>query len=241
MPECRERVGKGVVTFSCSVPVPAGASSHEGPCAAIEVPRTMKQRENWEAEQRHQASGLAEFQGRAQTTAERYTDGATDPPGTEAPQPEPRVVRAGGVGEALDRAGVPPHVATEASQEAPQPTKAGRKHDQPMPVVNDRPAVQDQLIVEIERRKKIGVERYGTLLQPFNGRSAIRDAFEESLDLTIYLRQVLAEQDEVAERTRHIRDLLDPPKPYTDTPPVSDDTRDQVLMLLDDLLELLGQ
>src|SRR4051794_8429667 len=101
MPECRERVGKGVVTFSCSVPVPAGASSHEGPCAAIEVPRTMKQRENWEAEQRHQASGLGEFQGRAQTTAERYTDGATDPPGTEAPPPEPRVVRAGGVGEAL--------------------------------------------------------------------------------------------------------------------------------------------
>jgi hypothetical protein len=227
MAECGARVGTGVTTFPCTIE----GSGHQGPCMAIEFPRTVRARERWEAEQRHQASGLGEFQGRAETTAERYTENPTPAPGSE--DPEPRVVRAGGVGEALDRAGVPPHV--------PQPTKEGRAHDQPMPVVNDRPAVQDALIVDVERRKQIGVERYGTLLQPFNGRSAIRDAYEESLDMAIYLRQVLAEQDEVVGRTRHIRDLLDPPKPYTDTPPVSDETRDRVLALLDDLLALLGE
>lgn len=70
-----------------------------------------------------------------------------------------------------------------------------------MPVKNDGPCIQDLVIADIERRKAIGLERYGTLLQPFNGRDALRDAYEEALDLCQYLRQVLEERDRTAEGT----------------------------------------
>lgn len=69
--------------------------------------------------------------------------------------------------------------------------------EQPMPKKNDRPCIQDLVIADIEGRKVIGVERYGTLLQPFNGRDALRDAYEEALDLCQYLKQALIERDEV--------------------------------------------
>lgn len=44
-------------------------------------------------------------------------------------------------------------------------------------------------------RKEIGRERYGTVLQPFNGRDALRDAYEEALDLCQYLKQALVERE----------------------------------------------
>jgi hypothetical protein len=52
------------------------------------------------------------------------------------------------------------------------------------------------VIADIEKRKAIGLERYGTLLQPFNGRDALRDAYEEALDLAQYLRQAIEERDQ---------------------------------------------
>jgi hypothetical protein len=51
------------------------------------------------------------------------------------------------------------------------------------------------VIADIEKRKAVGLERYGTLLQPFNGRDALRDAYEEALDLAQYLRQAIEERD----------------------------------------------
>jgi hypothetical protein len=44
-------------------------------------------------------------------------------------------------------------------------------------------------------RDALGAERYGTRLQPHNGRDAMRDAYEEVLDLCVYLRSVLYERD----------------------------------------------
>lgn len=63
------------------------------------------------------------------------------------------------------------------------------------PKVNNLPCVQDMVVADIEARKKVGIERYGTVLQPFNGRSALMDAYQEALDLAIYLRQLLYEQE----------------------------------------------
>lgn len=51
------------------------------------------------------------------------------------------------------------------------------------------------VIEDIEDRKKVGVERYGTLLKPHNGRSALRDAYAEALDLCQYLRQLIWEEE----------------------------------------------
>jgi hypothetical protein len=67
--------------------------------------------------------------------------------------------------------------------------------DQPPPAQNDGPAIQDLVVVDIAERKRVGIERYGTPLQAFNGRDALRDAYEEALDLCQYLRQALYERD----------------------------------------------
>lgn len=70
-----------------------------------------------------------------------------------------------------------------------------RDGDQPLPVVNDEPFVADALQAFIEARKQLGIERYGTPLQPNNGRDCLRDAFEEAVDLATYLAQAIIERD----------------------------------------------
>ena len=69
-----------------------------------------------------------------------------------------------------------------------------RPGDQPLPIPNDEPDIQSQVIADIEARRELGIKRYGSALQPFNGRDALRDAYEESLDQTMYLKQALVEQ-----------------------------------------------
>lgn len=74
------------------------------------------------------------------------------------------------------------------------PERAGREGDsQPMPVVNDAPDVQSAVIADIKKRRELGIKRYGTALQPNNGRNALLDAYEEALDLAMYLKQRLIE------------------------------------------------
>lgn len=63
------------------------------------------------------------------------------------------------------------------------------------PVKNNLPCIQDLVVNDINARKKVGIERYGTVLQPFNGRSALMDAYQEALDLAIYLKQLLYEEE----------------------------------------------
>ena len=70
------------------------------------------------------------------------------------------------------------------------------EHDQPLPVPNAGPSMHDLVIEDIKARKAIGLRRYGALLQAHNGRDALRDAYEEVLDLAIYLRQYMAEREE---------------------------------------------
>jgi hypothetical protein len=66
--------------------------------------------------------------------------------------------------------------------------------EQPMPVRNDYPSIQGLVRADLEEREQVGIERYGTALQPFNGRDALRDAYEEALDLACYLRQAIEER-----------------------------------------------
>jgi hypothetical protein len=48
---------------------------------------------------------------------------------------------------------------------------------------------------DLDDRLALGIRRYGQPLQPFNGRNALRDAYEEALDLCVYLRAALYEQE----------------------------------------------
>jgi hypothetical protein len=67
--------------------------------------------------------------------------------------------------------------------------------DQPPPTPNGQPAVWDLVIADMRERDQVGRERYSTPLQPFNGRDALVDAYQEALDLVVYLRQAIAERD----------------------------------------------
>lgn len=80
-------------------------------------------------------------------------------------------------------------------QPAPVPGRGASMHDL---VVEDLtrwwPAsAVESLGPDLEGRKQIGLDRYGTVLQADNGRDALIDAYQEALDLAVYLRQALAE------------------------------------------------
>lgn len=76
--------------------------------------------------------------------------------------------------------------------------------DQQLPVHNDQISCQDLVIADIEARKALGLKKYGTLLQPFNGRSFLQDAYEEVLDLAVYLRGKLEEERQTNAATEQL-------------------------------------
>lgn len=53
--------------------------------------------------------------------------------------------------------------------------------------------MHDLVIADLTDRKQLGLDRYGALLQIFNGRNSALDAYQEGLDLVAYLRQNLDE------------------------------------------------
>jgi hypothetical protein len=65
---------------------------------------------------------------------------------------------------------------------------------QPASIPNGNPSIQDLVIVDLQRRKEQGQEKYGTVLQGFNGRDPLIDAYQEAIDLCQYLRQALFEK-----------------------------------------------
>lgn len=73
--------------------------------------------------------------------------------------------------------------------------KLAEQDCQPHPTPNDKPAVWPLVMVDMAKRDHIGRQRYGTPLQPFNGRDALLDAYEEALDLAVYLRSAIYERD----------------------------------------------
>lgn len=66
--------------------------------------------------------------------------------------------------------------------------------DQPQPVQNNRSAIWELVIDDMWDRDRTGREKYGTPLQAFNGRDALIDAYQEALDLAVYLRQAIEER-----------------------------------------------
>lgn len=70
-----------------------------------------------------------------------------------------------------------------------------RYEPQQKPVPNKAPWIKDLIAQDIKYRARVGLGAYGTYLQPHNGRDALRDAYEEALDLAQYLRQAMYERD----------------------------------------------
>jgi hypothetical protein len=51
------------------------------------------------------------------------------------------------------------------------------------------------VLADLLARMEAGQQRYGTLLETHNGRDALMDAYQEALDLCMYLRQAIMERD----------------------------------------------
>lgn len=54
-------------------------------------------------------------------------------------------------------------------------------------------SVTDQVIADLNERREYGTSIYGTELMTHNGRPALFDAYQEALDLVLYLRQAIME------------------------------------------------
>ncbi len=72
---------------------------------------------------------------------------------------------------------------------------------EPKPATLEQPAptgsglcVWDLVTQDMQARDAMGARRYGTPLRTDNGRDALVDAYQQALDLVVYLRQALAER-----------------------------------------------
>lgn len=104
-----------------------------------------------------------------------------------------------------------PPVAVAEGERARAPTAAAPDcvmAAQPPPVPNDRPAVWDLVIADMHERDRVGRERYGTPLQAHNGRDALVDAYQEAMDLAVYLRQRIEEDRAAAAELRAARERI---------------------------------
>jgi hypothetical protein len=73
---------------------------------------------------------------------------------------------------------------------------------QPQPTRQDvSESVTNAVIADMEERRRHGIKKYNTELLTFNGRDALTDAYQESLDTTMYLKQMLMERDAKKEAT----------------------------------------
>lgn len=82
--------------------------------------------------------------------------------------------------------------------------------EQPLPTPSSSAHIHihDAVIDDLRARKAVGVERYGVPLHPFNGRNALLDAFQEVLDLSVYLKQHLIEREALQRDLAALRALL---------------------------------
>lgn len=61
---------------------------------------------------------------------------------------------------------------------------------QPAPTGNGRD-VTDMVLDDLKVRREAGTKKYGTSLRTNNGRNPLVDAYQETLDLALYLRQAI--------------------------------------------------
>jgi hypothetical protein len=100
---------------------------------------------------------------------------------------------------------------------------------QPNPQPNNSPHIVDLCIEDLKERKKKGVETYGVALQAFNGRSALRDLYEEIEDALLYSKQSILHVNRASSLLIHLRAQLDN----------SGEVNERTFELLDEAIRLL--
>ncbi len=64
---------------------------------------------------------------------------------------------------------------------------------EPDPAPNDSRPIWELVVEDMKERDQTGREKYGTPPQAGNGRDPLIDAYQEALDLCVYLRQAIEE------------------------------------------------
>jgi hypothetical protein len=65
---------------------------------------------------------------------------------------------------------------------------------QSLPTSSNAPFVWDLVLADIQGREDYGMKKYKTRLKANNGRDPLVDAYQESLDMCVYLRQAIYEK-----------------------------------------------
>ena len=73
--------------------------------------------------------------------------------------------------------------------------RTGANKPEPMPRRNEHESIQSLVRRDLDERERAGIAKYGTPLQPHNGRDPLVDLYQELLDATCYVRQRIREQE----------------------------------------------
>ena len=89
---------------------------------------------------------------------------------------------------------------------------SGINDPEPAPNPNGSTAIWDLVIADMQDRDNVGLLKYGTRLQAGNGRKPLVDAYQEALDLVVYLRQEIEErkilEQKIADMRAEVQSLL---------------------------------
>lgn len=197
MAECGKLVGKGVVNYPCIV-----ARDHTGPCMSPDNAASVRTREAWDKAVLREMQAHPVVVVRPDGTTEQATGQIREL--REGYHPDPPVVM-------RQVEGALPPVAMPQVMSHPPPTappwgaglraldreeKAADRGGQPVPIHQEgEPSMHDLLMAEVEKRKSLGLSRYGTILQANNGRDALQDLLDELIDGCVYLMQLIRERD----------------------------------------------
>lgn len=86
-----------------------------------------------------------------------------------------------------------PFVSVEDAQECKAEHAATAKQSAPKGSGNP---ILGMVLADLTNRALEGKEKYGEPLKAHNGRNALWDAYQEALDLAMYLRQLIQEQQD---------------------------------------------
>lgn len=66
---------------------------------------------------------------------------------------------------------------------------------EPAPTDGEGPAIWSLVVADMKERDAFGREKYGKPLRAADGRKTLRDAYQEALDLAVYLRKAIYESE----------------------------------------------
>lgn len=104
-------------------------------------------------------------------------------------------------------------------QDGPYPgakTAGPAVSNEPKPTESGTKAVWETVIADMQERDASGLRKYGTRLRPFNGRDSMVDAYQEGLDLVVYMRAKLIELASVAQVLQQCANILENPTSQKD-------------------------